>query len=64
MNVKLLISVILAVLVIVFIIQNVAVMELNFLFWTLSMSGAVMAFFVLSIGIILGWFLHGSFRMK
>jgi hypothetical protein len=41
MNVKLLTGVILAVLTVVFIIQNTAVMELKFLFWTLSMSGAL-----------------------
>ena len=64
MNAKLLIAVILAVLAVVFIIQNTAVMELRFLFWTLSMSGALMAILVLSIGIILGWLMHGSFSKR
>ncbi|MDY6822771.1 MAG: LapA family protein [Thermodesulfobacteriota bacterium] len=64
MNTKLLTGVILAVLTVIFIIQNTAVMELKFLFWRLSMSGALMAILVLSIGIILGWLMHGSFRRR
>ena len=64
MNVKLLTGVILAVLTVVFIIQNTAVMELKFLFWTLSMSGALMAILVLSIGIILGWLMRGIFSRR
>ncbi len=38
MNIKLIVGMILAGLSVVFIIQNVAVMELRFLSWTLSMS--------------------------
>jgi uncharacterized integral membrane protein len=60
MNAKLIFGMILAGLAVVFIIQNVAVMELRFLFWTLSMSGALLMFLVLSAGIFLGWLLHGS----
>jgi uncharacterized integral membrane protein len=64
MKPKLIIGAILAGLTIVFIIQNVAVMELRFLFWTLSMSGALLMFFILSAGILLGWLLHGSFSRR
>ncbi|HHP7234353.1 MAG TPA: lipopolysaccharide assembly protein LapA domain-containing protein, partial [Desulfobacterales bacterium] len=61
MNAKLIFGMILAGLAVVFIIQNVAVMELRFLFWTLSMSGALLMFLILTAGIFLGWLLHGSF---
>jgi len=51
----------LAGLVLVFIIQNVAVMNLRLLFWTLSMSGALLMLLILSVGVILGWLLHSGF---
>ncbi|WP_394700204.1 LapA family protein [uncultured Desulfosarcina sp.] len=42
--------------------SNVMPVELPFLFWTLSMSRALLMFLILSVGVILGWLLHGSFR--
>ena len=62
MNAKLLVGVILAGMAVLFIFQNVMPIELTFLFWTLSMSKALLMFLILSVGIILGWLLHGSFR--
>ena len=62
MSFKLIIGLILAAVVALFILQNVTTMELTFLFWTLSMSRALLMFLILSIGILLGWLLHGSFR--
>ncbi|MGD8243367.1 MAG: lipopolysaccharide assembly protein LapA domain-containing protein [Desulfobacterales bacterium] len=62
MSFKLIIGLILAAVVVLFILQNVTTMELTFLFWTLSMSRALLMFLILSIGILLGWLLHGSFR--
>jgi len=64
MNAKLIFGMILAGSAVVFIIQNVAVMELRFLFWTLSMSGALLMFLILTVGIFLGWWLPGSFKRK
>ncbi|RJQ77485.1 MAG: LapA family protein [Desulfobacteraceae bacterium] len=64
MNVKLIIGTILAGLAVVFIVQNVTVMDLRFLFWKLSMSRALLMFLILSVGIILGWLLHGSFNRR
>ncbi len=64
MNAKLTFGMILAGLAVVFIIQNVAVMELRFLFWTLSMSGALLMFLILSAGIFLGWLLHAGFKRR
>ena len=64
MKPKLIIGAILAGLMLIFIIQNVAVMNLRFLFWTLSMSGALLMLLILSVGVILGWLLHGSFRRR
>lgn len=64
MNFKLILGLILAGLAVVFIIQNVAVVELTFLAWTISMSRALLIFFILSIGFVLGWLMHGSFSRK
>jgi len=59
MNFKLVLSAILAGLAAIFIIQNTAVVDIRFLFWTLSMSRLLLFFFLLVIGVILGWLLHG-----
>jgi uncharacterized integral membrane protein len=64
MNAKLITGIILAALALLFIIQNVTVMELRFLFWTLSMSRSLFMFLILSVGIILGWLLHGFFTRR
>jgi lipopolysaccharide assembly protein A len=64
MNAKLIIGIILAGLAAIFIIQNVTVVDMRFLFWTLSMSRALLMFLILSVGIILGWLLHGSFSRR
>ncbi len=58
MNFKLILIIILTSFVVIFITQNVAVVEVSFLLWSISMSRALLIFFSLSIGFILGWFLH------
>ncbi len=64
MSIKLILGLILAGIVIIFTIQNVTTVELKFLFWSLSMSRALLMFLVFAIGIILGWLLNGIFRRK
>lgn len=58
MNLKLTLILILTSLAVVFIAQNFAVVEIGFLFWKVSMSSALLIFFTLIIGFLLGWFLH------
>lgn len=58
MNAKLISCLALAGLAVIFIIQNVTVIDIRFLFWTLSMSRALLMFFVLAIGVVIGWSLH------
>lgn len=48
----------------VFFIQNVAVVELRFLFWTISIPAALLMFFLLLVGIFLGWWVRGIFSRK
>ena len=47
--------------VLIFTVQNVAAVEVNFLLWTVSISRALLIIFTLAIGFLLGWFLN-SFR--
>ena len=58
-NAKLVFSLILAGLAVIFIVQNVTVVEVRFLFWTLPISRSLLIFFALAIGIIVGWTLRG-----
>jgi putative membrane protein len=44
-----------------FIIQNVAVAEIRFLFWSVQMSRSLLLFFLVALGMVIGWFLHSFF---
>jgi uncharacterized integral membrane protein len=59
LNLKLALSIVLASVAVLFIAQNVAVVEIGFLAWKTSMSSALLMFFVLVIGFLLGWSVHG-----
>jgi len=61
MNYKLILNLVLVGLMVIFILQNVAVVEIRFLFWKASMSRSIMIFLVLAVGIITGWMLRSYF---
>ena len=61
MNYKLIFNLVLVGLMVIFIVQNVAVVEIRFLFWKASMSRSIMIFLVLAVGIITGWMLRSHF---
>ena len=46
---------ILIALVIVFVLQNIQVVEFRFLFWKVSMTRALMFFATFLVGIMVGW---------
>lgn len=48
----------------VFIFQNTTVVEIRFLFWTVSMSRALMILVVLAVGMVLSWLLHGYLSLR
>ena len=62
MNYKLILSIAMVGMAVLFITQNVTVVDLRFLFWTLSVSNALLMSLILSIGIILGCLLNSYFR--
>lgn len=66
MNFKLIIILVLTALAVLFIIQNVAIVEIQFLFWSVQMSRSLLMFLLLAIGMTMGWFLHGyaNYRKK
>ena len=51
-------------LVIIFVLQNTQVVEVRFLFWTISMSRALVLMGTLAIGLIGGWLLTLPKRSK
>jgi len=66
MNFKLGISFIITCLVLIFIFQNTAVIEIKFLLWSLTMSRSLLILIFVGVGIIVGWSLKGhvSFNVK
>lgn len=59
MNLKLVLILLLSSMAVLFIVQNTEIVEIGFLYWRISMSSALLIFFTLAAGFILGWFLHG-----
>lgn len=59
MNLRMFIIVSLIALSAIFIVQNVAVVEVRFLIWQLEMSRALMIIFLVLIGVVVGWLLRG-----
>lgn len=64
MQTKLIVTLVLVGLAVLFIVQNAAVVDIRFLFWKMSMSRALFMFFMLAIGIVTGWILHSYFLHK
>ncbi len=58
MKTKIITGVILAGLALLFIMQNISVTDIRFMFWTLSISSALLMALLCLIGFILGWLLH------
>ena len=57
-------GIIFGVLMVIFIFQNIDMVEINFLFWHVSISRALMIFLVFLIGVILGAILRNLKRAK
>jgi uncharacterized integral membrane protein len=58
MNLKIILVVVIACLALVFTVQNVAAVTVSIFFWEISLSLALLIFFTLAVGFIIGWFLH------
>ncbi|MBT8146829.1 MAG: LapA family protein [Gammaproteobacteria bacterium] len=64
MNYKLTIILILVGLALLFVFQNVAIVEIQFLFWSTSMPRSLLVVLLLATGVTIGWFLHGFIRHR
>jgi len=64
MNFKLIAILVLAGLVLLFVLQNAATVEIQFLFWSLSMPRSLMIFLILGAGFLIGWFLRSYLRFR
>jgi lipopolysaccharide assembly protein A len=61
---KLILSLILAGLAVLFVIQNVAVIEVRFLLWGLQMTLSLLIFLLFAGGIAVGWLLHSYWAYR
>jgi putative membrane protein len=66
MNAKLVVSLIVACLVVIFILQNTTVVNVQFLFWSLSMSRSLLIIVFVGVGMLVGWLLNSyvSYRHR
>lgn len=64
MNFKMIVILMLLALAALFIIQNVAMVEIQFLFWSMQMSRSMLIFMLLVIGVVIGWFLHSYIKFR
>jgi uncharacterized integral membrane protein len=64
MNLRLTLVLILGSLAVLFIAQNSNAVEIGFLFWRASISSALLIFFTLMAGFLLGWFAHSYFLYR
>ena len=62
MKYKLIAVLILLLMVLVFIVQNSAVVDVSIFFWTIKVSRILLMFVILIIGIIAGYFLNSYIR--
>ena len=58
MHYKLISVLIMIGLIVIFIVQNAAVVEIHVIFWTIAMSRVLLMFILLAIGVIVGWLLN------
>ncbi len=58
MTLKLILTLALVFLMTVFVLQNTTVVEIRFLFWTVSMSRALLIVLLLATGVLIGWLAH------
>jgi len=64
MNAKIISILTLIILVVIFITQNVTVVEVNLFFWQITISRALLIFITLLTGFLLGWFIKSYLNYK
>ena len=64
MNKRLIISLVLICLVVVLLIQNAEIVEIEVFFWTIAVSRVLLMVILLSVGVLVGWFLKTYFTHR
>lgn len=64
MSYKLILTLLLTGTVLIFVIQNAAVVEIKIFMWSFEISRALLYFILLSAGIIIGWLLNSYSRLR
>lgn len=64
MNYKTSLVLVLIGLLALFILQNIAMVEIRLLFWSIQMPRSILMFLMLAIGVVIGWFLRGHFSHR
>ena len=64
MNPRLIASLVLIGLIVLFVVQNAALVQVQFLLWTVELSRALLIFVVLAVGIVIGWLIRGHAATK
>jgi len=64
MNFKLISGLIIVCLILIFIIQNIAIVEIQLVFWTIEISLALLILILLSLGMVAGWLLNDYFKYR
>ncbi|HEX9813174.1 MAG TPA: lipopolysaccharide assembly protein LapA domain-containing protein [Burkholderiales bacterium] len=62
MNWRLPLSLVLIGAVVLFVFQNIGVVEIRFLFWSAAVSRSLLLVMVLVVGIVVGWIWHSLWR--
>ena len=61
---KSLVTATLIILVMIFAVQNAAVVEIQLLFWQVTFPRSLLIFLMLLIGIVIGWVTRSIFRLS
>lgn len=64
MNYKLIVVVVLCALGVIFIFQNIAVVQIQFLFWSITIPRSLLIIFLLALGAAIGWLMQGYMRFR
>ena len=62
MNIKLTVILVLIFMALIFILQNSAIVDVQVLFWTISISRILLMFIILIVGFIIGFILNSYLR--
>jgi len=60
---KTIVTVALIILVMIFAVQNAAIVEIRLLFWEVAFPRSLLIFMMLLIGIVIGWFTRSMFQL-